>query len=80
MALEALRMDISSMLPVRATRRKGTMPKGAPKSPALQVPKKKDLTWFAWGPCSESPVVIHGEKGTWACPSMVGFRWVSCIV
>lgn len=42
--LEALRMDISSMLPVRATKRKGTNPKVSPKSPALQIPKKKDPT------------------------------------
>ena len=41
-ALEALRMDISSMLPVRATKRKGTNPKVSPKSPALQIPKKKE--------------------------------------
>lgn len=76
-ALEALRMDISSMLPVRATRRKGTktMPKGAPKSPALQVPKKKEKDGRGSGQKSkegkEEKKVRHG-KGPSGLPENTG--------
>ena len=66
-ALEALRMDISSMLPVRATKHKGTNPKVSPKSPALQIPKKKEKDGRGSGQKSkegkEEKKVRHGGPG-----------------
>ena len=52
-AMEALQMDISNLCPVRATKRKGTLPKGPVKISALPLPKKKDPTFASgkpWGP------------------------------